>query len=152
MREIKFRGIVKYNGNYYHSGEMVYGQYSNYYNPIIQTKDYDNLGNVIRWHNNLEVIPETVGQYTGLKDKNKVEIYEGDIVKYKGNNYPVKYFEKYGMFGLAGDSMYKKYNEDDPMGSGGSSTKYKPYILNEFYQKRIEVIGNIHQNPELLNK
>ena len=91
-----------------------------------------------------EIIPETICQWTGLLDKQGAKIFEGDIVIFDKLFTAIKYFEKYGMFGLVGKSKYREFDENEPMGSGGSSTSYKPYVLSEYYQKRIEVVGNIH--------
>lgn len=83
-----------------------------------------------------QVDPETVGQYTGLTDKNGKQIFEGDILlwKYlpssKGKNMLVDYENKFAGFVV-------KF-EDKEHG-----------IWNEFC-KTVEVIGNIYDNPELL--
>lgn len=89
-------------------------------------------------------------QWTGLKDKNNIKIYTEDVIKFENKIYKIKFFNKWGMFGLIGKSDYKDFTEEDPLGSGGSSTRYKPYVLGEYYQKRIEVVGNIYENKYLL--
>ena len=80
----------------------------------------------------LEVIPETVGQYTGLPDKNGKEICEGDIVK--GNS---------GWCESVPDIVIVEYEEFANMNSEG--------IGFSFWEKdKLEIIGNIYDNPKLL--
>ena len=85
---------------------------------------------------------ETIGQFTGLHDKNGKEIYEGDIIRAYGSKgdeikHIVEYSDKEAMFctKLIGAEML-----------GGSITQR---WLNEF---EFEVIGNIYDNPELLKE
>lgn len=72
-------------------------------------------------------------QYTGLKDKNGIEIYEGDIVKTKNSLYKVIY-DKCCFWGIDEMGKYPIY-------------QIKHYIMED---EIFEVIGNIYENPELL--
>lgn len=80
-----------------------------------------------------EVIPETVGQYTGIKDKTEKKVFEHDIVK------AYDLIEEISFIGVV------KYLD-------GSfcicDTDFCSYYHWEYYE--VEVIGNIHDNPELL--
>lgn len=129
MREILFRGKSVYTGEWVRGGIVHqtdhYGDTVDKYFIIdgTETQDYD-IGY------EYEVIPETVGQYTGLCDKNGKRIFEGDILSFetmRGTiSFTVYYDEECGVWQPFGDS----YCGFDP--------------------KDVEVIGNIHDSPELL--
>ena len=129
MREILFRGKAKaiagcpYN-NGKPDGEWVFG----YIFPDLGAMKIRQFEPDRPECNDYEVDPETVGQYTGLTDKNGVRIFEGDIVRYED------------------DIGYVIYNGDDARFLVDSPNRY----ISMDYSNEFEVIGNIHDNSELL--
>jgi uncharacterized phage protein (TIGR01671 family) len=121
MIEILFRGKTKLNNSW------IYGMPTYDFEYIFNNESVDSV-------DNFEIIPETVGQFIGLTDKNGVKIFEGDIVLQQSHNGKKKYQVKFE-FGC----FYAGFHN-------GSSTTKSPKLI----QKYCEVIGNIHDNPELL--
>lgn len=78
-----------------------------------------------------EVIPDTIGQYTGLTDKNGVRIFEGDIISIGEPN--IKYITMWRDAGLHAKQI------------GASS-----YVGLTYWASDIEVLGNVIDNPELI--
>ena len=157
-REIKFRGIAIEGED---KGKFVHGSYvyddvrekhiiCSFDTEVEGCELYDSYGTLVPVDIVTRVNKDTVGQYTGLEDKNGIEIYEGDVLKqvkksaregcesssYDKNNFEVVF--KYGSFWLQrpyGDSVYIRNfpNTDEFVGF-----------------ECFEVIGNIYENPELL--
>lgn len=131
MREIKFRGKRKDNGEWV-CGYLI--------------KSYDERYFIGFLHNSTsldgdEIIKESVVQFTGLLDKNGKEIFEGDIIISKGNP-DVLFLISHGedTDGICYGFILKSIN----------LTK-KDYPLNKEIEK-YEVIGNKFENPELLEE
>ena len=137
MSEILFRGKRADNGEwiegYYakQSNHACFAHELKYQHFIFKDVCLDfNLGGLQEF----EIIPETVGQYTGLTDKNGVRIFDGDIVEcVSGGKQAVISWLKYSAcFGLSFDGWCCGFDDYD-------------FSSNDF-----KVIGNIHDNPEIL--
>lgn len=123
VREVKFRGKSQVTGDWvtgtYIDGYIIRG-------VIEANSEYISIEN---WE---AVHPESVGEYAGLKDKNDVEIYEGDI--YHMGDTKITYTVIWQDTGLKG-----KQN---------GSTSYAGLLS---WQERIEIIGNIYENRDFIN-
>ena len=132
MREIKFRaksGTQWRYGDLYHNehGELMI------YEPKTSGRTLDGKA-VDGWR--IKVEPETVGQYTGLKDCEGREIYEGDVVRYENCICLVVYNSaRFASFALRKDRW-----------------AFDHYFGEAFEASECHVIGNVHDNPELLKR
>jgi uncharacterized phage protein (TIGR01671 family) len=139
-REIKFRGKRIKNG------EWVYGDLlqKNSGRKVIMTNLHtwgDNPDDVEPYGEYITVDPNTVGQFTGMKDKNGKEIYEGDIVKT-----PL-------LDPIFGDILADAWSNALIRFNQGSFVVSYYNSHNIYLQDlcdKIELLGNIHDNPELL--
>ena len=131
MREIKFRGLrlkKDYNSSF-HDSKFKFGN-------LLNNQTIGEVGSNLDSYEYADVIPETVGQFTGLKDKNGKDIYEGDVI-YSPQHNPEKTEVKF---------IEVKFIEGGfCMDLGGANC---PIDINHFYSSsgvKIEVIGNIHE-------
>lgn len=140
MREILFRGKTD-------KGEWVEGFYGQFHNRptinepnihqifVLFTKEEEkqNKGHFLSaigglWHT---VIPETIGQYTGLTDKNGTKIFEGDICKHR-SNYSGEYI-----------ISVVTYTDGCFLAMADNNSGFN-------LSNNLEIIGDIHDNPKLL--
>ena len=131
-REIKYRGKNLTNNQWIYGG-------------IAEDKD----GNFVvlpknNWQKGRCVDKETIGQFTGLYDKNSKEIYEGDILLFRTDRFtskPIAVVFHNGAFGYF-------YTGDFVSFVGNTNFKFCINGSDEFF----EIIGNIHDNPELIKE
>lgn len=129
-REIKFRGKRIDNG------EWVYG--------YLADEDYINDIYSIDL-SSIEVDRDTVGQFTGLFDKNGKEIYEGDIVKFHFMTSSPSTTKLFPTAKFSGEIITNKYNQWAIFSDG-----MEIHIENAI--KHGEIAGNIYDNPELIKE
>ncbi|HEM0436283.1 TPA: hypothetical protein U0T29_001364 [Listeria monocytogenes] len=146
MREIEFRGKRIDNG------EWVYGNLMQFEDSatFIFADERKGASTLTYAHfiiNNMHAIDEkTIGQYTVLKDKKGKKIFEGDIVAFSEDDFhvfnsQVEYFSEDG---------YPAFDIKVPSTYYFDSNVFSEVSMSGLYE--IEVIGNIHENPELLEE
>ena len=143
VRDILFRGKRIDNGEWafgaYYNQEFFYGVAER--KPYIITSN-ECLQNDIALEYT-EVIKETVSQYTSLTDKNGKSIFEGDVVIYDNSPYNAYCEPIRGVIAWRNGSLCFKYKP-------WSSVMYRALCSDDFFAAKCEIIGNIHDNPELL--
>ncbi len=125
MREIKFRAWEPLEGVFY--------------TPIIGRD-----GRSWDCYRDDEAFPvnDPIMQYTGLKDKNGVEIYEGDIIDYA----------YYGRYSIEYNNTFAQFETACIEKSGTEMFMYTNLFEGDSMHINAEVIGNVYENPELLEK
>ena len=121
MREILFRGKRVDNGEW-ETGSLVYARMGT-------SEEQASIADKMTAYHT-PVIPETVGQYTGLTDKNGNKIFEGDIIHGFSGNFAVRWSPEICSF------------------VAGEGRRIRP-AMTYGTMKSFEVIGNIYDNPEL---
>lgn len=139
MREILFRGKRVDNGEWVEGYFGIKGKGTDLEKCFIVRDTFLNTSGYPFYFEDIEVVQETVGQFTGLLDINGKKIFEHDIVSWTSCN-PFSLGEKRTCEVNYVEARFWCY------GSVGV------YLAELMSNERIDVIGNIHDNPELLTK
>ena len=156
MREIKFRGKVIDRPMCYKLGDWAIGDLFHFYDEgwIIQTPHDGTL----EWSGIVD--ENTIGQFTGWKDMHGKEIYDGDILAVKFNN---RYCERISWQGEpnAMGTVFWDFNSFRLKCAGKEDRRYadfydfldnreQVYNVLDMSLQNTEIIGNIHENEDLL--
>jgi hypothetical protein len=141
MREIKFRGKRLDNGEWIY-GSLLVSHFKDDKKERYFITQFS--GNYTFEH---EVDPNTVGQFTGLRDKNGRDIWEGDIFKEDGSGIVRSVFRVPGGLAFEDNPVSFGYDHRAPVYPYSSIAEMQSV---SWLSQCCEVIGNIHDNPELL--
>lgn len=139
MREILFRGQTRRKGEKVTIGGAPVP--SNWvYGGVAQTmpdRDFSIIYQTEPEIHKYPVYADTVGQYIGITDKNGVKIFEGDIVRITDD----------------ADAYVVEYNDDDAAFEVTRQFNYRGYkFYLDLFESDVEIIGNIHDNSEILEE
>ena len=155
-REILFRGKRYSNGEWVYGNLYIHTHNGLTYPMILQCKFSDVFESEFPLSFSVDevflVIPETVGQFTGLTDKNGVKIFEGDILK-------LHYFfenagENLGIYEDENEIIVSIHFQELGLWYHGDSENNSGYLtwINGLHEESFKIIGNIHDNPKLIER
>lgn len=146
MREILFRGKLKDNGDWIYWDMLAHitthaGKISKYTQKTNYGEKYYHYAYQL-WD---RIDHPTIGQYTGLKDKNRKRIFEGDVIVYDNSPYNAYCSPQKGVIVWRNGTLCFKVKPY-------KCVMYRALCTDDFFEVKCEVIGNIHDNPELVEE
>ena len=150
MREILFRGKSADNGEWVEGSLITFADNTGAAILKSKSKAYMPKNDTTFCTTScFEVIPETIGQFTGLTDRNGNKIFEGDIVKTHYANAPKSDFIETVVFH---NGKFCAFHENNGCKQWAILYDGTPHLRidKSVYMNSVEVIGNIHDNPEWL--
>jgi hypothetical protein len=149
-RKIKFRGFNEKNNKW------LYGYYFVNRGLHFVVDDKTQTNPLVNWKD-FVVKPDTIGQYTGLKDKNGKKIFEGDILRFQVPDGTIRHFVvEYASEDRILKSLSNFVPDGNPIRINGWCFNWKghrlyPTVIDGVSDNEVmEVIDNIHDNPELM--